>query len=53
MITAGTPNAYVKEVLPGASILKLAISYPLPMDLIRAFCATVEARVRRRGTGAG
>ena len=42
VITAGTPYAYVKEVLPGASILKLAVSYPLPMDLIRAFCATVE-----------
>ena len=42
VITAGTPYAYVKEVLPGASILKLAVSYPLPMDLIRAFCASVE-----------
>jgi indolepyruvate ferredoxin oxidoreductase alpha subunit len=42
VITASTPYAYVKEVLPGASILKLPLSYPLPMELIRAFCASVE-----------
>ena len=41
VITAGTPYAYVKEVLPGASVLKLALSYPLPMDLIRDFSLSV------------
>jgi indolepyruvate ferredoxin oxidoreductase alpha subunit len=41
VITAGTPYTYVKEVLPGASVLKLGASYPLPMALIRAFAASV------------
>ena len=41
VITAGTCYAYVKEVLPGASILKLPLSYPLPMERIRDFCASV------------
>ena len=44
VITAGTPYTYVKEVLPGASVLKLALSYPLPIELIRDFCYSV-ARV--------
>lgn len=44
IITAGTPYTYVKEVLPGASILKLPVSYPLPLDLIGRFCESV-ARV--------
>lgn len=38
VITAGTPYTYVKEVLPQASVLKLAVSYPLPMDVIGDFC---------------
>ncbi len=41
VITAGTPYAYVKEILPGASVLKLALSYPLPMELIRDFALSV------------
>jgi indolepyruvate ferredoxin oxidoreductase alpha subunit len=41
VITAGTPYTYVKEVLPTASVLKLAASYPLPMELIRAFADSV------------
>ncbi len=39
VITAGLPYAYVKEVLPTASVLKLAASYPLPLDRIAEFCA--------------
>lgn len=42
VITAGTAYTYVKEVLPGASVLKLAASYPLPDRLVAEFCGTVE-----------
>ncbi|MCW5700813.1 MAG: indolepyruvate ferredoxin oxidoreductase subunit alpha [Rhodospirillales bacterium] len=42
VITAGTPYTYVKEVLPGASVLKLGASYPLPMDVIADFCRDHE-----------
>ncbi len=42
IITAGLPYAYVKEVLPGASILKLGASYPLPLKRIAQFCTSVE-----------
>ena len=42
IITAGTPYAYVKEVLPEASVLKLAASYPLPADAVAGFCRSVE-----------
>ena len=41
VITVGIAYAYVKEVLPGASILKLAASYPLARDAIREFAAGV------------
>ncbi len=41
VITAGTPYTYVKEIFPTASVLKLALSYPLPLGLIRAFCQSV------------
>ena len=42
VITVSTAYAYVKEVLPDAATLKLAASYPLPMERIRAFCESVE-----------
>lgn len=42
IITAGTPYSYVKEVLPQASVLKLSVSYPLPMDVIGDFCSAHE-----------
>jgi len=42
VITVGTAYAYVKEVLPEAATLKLASSYPLAIDRIRAFCDSVE-----------
>ncbi len=42
VITAGTCYAYVKEVLPQASILKLGATWPLPAEAIRRFCASVE-----------
>jgi indolepyruvate ferredoxin oxidoreductase alpha subunit len=42
VITVSVPYAYVKEVLPDAATLKLASSYPLPIDTIRAFCESVD-----------
>ena len=42
VITSGISYQYVKEVLPGASILKLGMTYPLPADLIKKFAAGVE-----------
>jgi indolepyruvate ferredoxin oxidoreductase alpha subunit len=42
VVTAGTCYPYVREVLPGASVLKLGASWPLPAELLRDFCASVE-----------
>ncbi len=42
VITAGTCYPYVREVLPGASVLKLGASWPLPDNLLRRYCASVE-----------
>jgi indolepyruvate ferredoxin oxidoreductase alpha subunit len=38
IITAGTAYAYVKELMPEASVLKLGASYPLPEAAVRQFC---------------
>ncbi len=42
IITSGISYQYVKEVLPGVSVLKLGLTNPLPMGLIREFAAAVE-----------
>ena len=42
VITAGTCYPYVREVLPGASVLKLGASWPLPEGLLARFCESVE-----------
>jgi indolepyruvate ferredoxin oxidoreductase alpha subunit len=42
IVTAGTAYAYVKEVMPDASTLKLASSYPLAIERVRAFCESVD-----------
>ncbi len=42
IITGGIVYEYVKEVVPGASVLKLGITFPLPERLIREFAAQVE-----------
>jgi indolepyruvate ferredoxin oxidoreductase alpha subunit len=42
VITAGTCYAYVREVLPEASVLKLGATWPLPPQLLQRFCASVE-----------
>ncbi len=42
VVTLSTGYTYVKEVLPEASILKLAASYPLPSEPVAEFCRAVE-----------
>jgi len=42
IITSGITYAYVREVFPQASVLKLGMSYPLPKDLIRKFANNVD-----------
>ena len=42
VITAGTCYPYVREVMPGASVLKLGATWPLSAELLRSFCASVE-----------
>ncbi len=43
VITAGIAYQYAKEVFPeDASFLKLGLTYPLPMDLIKDFCEGIE-----------
>ncbi|MDD5435112.1 MAG: thiamine pyrophosphate-dependent enzyme [Nitrospira sp.] len=42
IITSGICYQYAKEVLPFASFLKLGITYPLPVELIKRFASTVK-----------
>jgi indolepyruvate ferredoxin oxidoreductase alpha subunit len=42
VVTTSISYGYVKEVLPDASVLKLAGSYPLPEKTIRDFAASVD-----------
>lgn len=42
VVTSGIAHHYVREVLPDAPVLKLALSYPLPMDRIRTFAESVD-----------
>ena len=42
IITSGITYQYVRELFPKASILKIGMSYPLPMEKIRAFAQKVE-----------
>ncbi|MBF0280571.1 MAG: indolepyruvate ferredoxin oxidoreductase subunit alpha [SAR324 cluster bacterium] len=42
IITVGISYSYVKEVLPSASVLKLASSYPLAEERVREFCQSVD-----------
>ncbi|MBN1894985.1 indolepyruvate ferredoxin oxidoreductase subunit alpha [bacterium] len=42
VITDSVAYAYVKEIVPDASILKLGMSYPLPMEKIRTFASSVK-----------
>ena len=43
VITASIAYQYAKEVFPeGTAFLKLGLTYPLPMDMIRQFAASVK-----------
>ena len=42
IITGGVAYQYAREVFPQASILKLGMVYPLPVEMIRSFCENVE-----------
>jgi indolepyruvate ferredoxin oxidoreductase, alpha subunit len=41
IITAGVAYQYAREVFPNASILRLGMTWPLPVQLIRKFAASV------------
>jgi indolepyruvate ferredoxin oxidoreductase, alpha subunit len=42
VVTSGISYQYVKEILPGASVLKLGLSYPFADGLIRKFASGVK-----------
>lgn len=42
VITSGVVYGHVREALPEASVLKLGLSWPLPIELIRRFAAGVD-----------
>ncbi len=42
IITSGISYQYAREVFPGAAVLKLGLSWPLPEKRIRDFAASVE-----------
>jgi indolepyruvate ferredoxin oxidoreductase, alpha subunit len=42
IITSGVVYQYVREALPGASILKLGMPFPFPRQLVQKFAASVE-----------
>ncbi|MFH1087180.1 MAG: thiamine pyrophosphate-dependent enzyme, partial [Chloroflexota bacterium] len=42
IVTSGVAYQYAREVFPGASFLKLSMTYPLPEKLIRQFAASVQ-----------
>ena len=42
IVTTGIAYQYVREVFAGFAILKLGMSYPLPLEMIRKFAAEVD-----------
>jgi indolepyruvate ferredoxin oxidoreductase alpha subunit len=42
IVTSGVSYQHVREAAPDASVLKLGMTYPLPIERIRAFAASVE-----------
>ena len=42
VVSHGIPYQYVKEVAPEASVFKLGMVYPLPVERLRDFCARFE-----------
>lgn len=45
VITSGVSWLHVREAAPEASVLKLGMTWPLPLDTIRAFAAEVDRLV--------
>ncbi|MGE5380740.1 MAG: indolepyruvate ferredoxin oxidoreductase subunit alpha [Methylocystaceae bacterium] len=45
IVTSGAAYQYVREVMPEASVLKLGLTNPLPVDMIKEFAAGVERLV--------
>jgi len=45
IVTTGVAYQYAREIFPNASILKLGMSYPLPLQAIRDFAAQVETLI--------
>lgn len=45
IVTSGVAYQYVREALPDASVFKLGMIWPLPVEAIRAFAATVSRLV--------
>jgi indolepyruvate ferredoxin oxidoreductase alpha subunit len=42
IITSGVAFQYVREAAPEASVLKLGVTYPLPIERMRAFAESVD-----------
>ena len=42
VVTSGLPYQYTLQALPNASVLKLGLVYPLPMERIKVFAKTVD-----------
>jgi len=42
IITAGVAYVHAREAAPAASMLKLGMTYPLPIELIRSFASEVD-----------
>lgn len=42
VVTSSIAHHYVKEVLPDAKVLKLGMSYPLPIERIKEFARSVD-----------
>ncbi len=45
IVTSGISYQHIREAAPEASVLKLGMTYPLPLELIRKFVSTVERAV--------
>ncbi len=45
IVTSGTASQYVKEALPDASVFKLGLVWPLPLNDLRAFAGKVDRLV--------
>ncbi|MDR1229102.1 MAG: indolepyruvate ferredoxin oxidoreductase [Azoarcus sp.] len=44
-VTSGPAYMHVRETFPDAPVLKLGLSYPVPMDKVRALAAQVETLI--------